>query len=108
MHQPRQFCKSQVLPAYGKRDVLIVKSENVLILRPIHSHSCYAESIGQWSIKHKFGAAHLARGVVYNHLQIEYKLGTFSATVPITNRKLRMLEHLAFGEYCRFDTSAWS
>ena len=40
--QSSRFCKFELLPAFGKRDVLTVLSENVLILRPIHSHSCYA------------------------------------------------------------------
>ena len=45
--------------------------------------------------------------LVYNHLQIEYKLGTVWATVPMTRRKSRTMELLAFDEYCRFDTSAF-
>ena len=40
--QSSRFCNSELLPASGKRDVLTVLSENDLILRPIHSHSCYA------------------------------------------------------------------
>ena len=45
--------------------------------------------------------------LVYNHLQIEYKLGAVSATVPMIGRKSRTLELLDFDEYCRFDTSAF-
>ena len=45
--QSSRFCKSELLHASGKSDVLIVQSENVLILRPIHSHSCYTGIVSE-------------------------------------------------------------
>ena len=109
---PKQVKMSISQKVQGFLKIFRVQNVALTVRRPKHPSLVWCTQIFLYETSSRLiprdpNLAHHSRFIKYGEYTIYTLDSGYSCTVPMTGKKSRTLEPLAFDEYCRFDTSAF-